>query len=323
MQDLDYKILAALKGSKDYISGEDFGARFGISRQGLWKHINKLVDKGYEISAAPHLGYQLISSPDKLYPFEIQYGLNTKVIGKNIHYEESCGSTQDIAWVLAEQNCAHGTVVVSETQKKGRGRMRRRWVSSRGGLYFSIVLRPDFVLVNEIAGITLLLGLACLYGIKEVTGIECSLKWPNDLFLGNKKAAGILCEVSAEQDRVRFIAAGIGINVNTRDLPHGAVSLFLESKKKFNRVSVLQAILFQTERVYEKARRNGFSPIFKEWQKHCSLWGRRIQVKVMHKKIEAEAVGIDEQGYLILRRDNGLLEKICSGDVIKVNPPKN
>ena len=318
-KDTDFEILKELKNTEGYVSGEDLASRFDISRQALWKHIGKLTDKGYQIIAVPHLGYKLESIPDKLYPWEIQYKLNTKKVGKDIFYHDDIDSTQDAAWKLGISNSPEGSVVISESQGKGRGRMDRKWISPKGGIYFSLLLRPDFITMQDISQITLLMGLACLRGMKKTTSIECALKWPNDLFIENKKLGGILCEVHAEPDRVHFIVAGVGINVNAKDLPKEATSLFLHTKKRYDRLAVIRGILEEVESFYEQARKKGFKDILTEWSKYCLLWGKRIKVKVLDNEIEGEARGIDERGYLLLQRDNGLIEKISSGDVIKVN----
>ncbi len=319
-KNLDYLILEELKRKGDYASGEELAGKLAISRQALWKHIGKLTDKGYEIVATPHLGYKLISSPDKFYPWEVQHNLNTRFIGKEIRYEEVIDSTQDLIWQLGLEGASEGAVVFAQAQKRGRGRIQRRWISSPGGIYFSLLLRPNFLLVREVSQITLLIALGCLRGIKKATGIECSVKWPNDIFLKGKKLGGILCEMNAEADRIRFVVAGVGINVNTRDLPLQATSLFLNLKKKVSQVEIAKRILEEIEVCYRRAKRIGFSGLLKEWEQFCFLWGKMVKVKVFNRTIEGEAIGIDENGYLLLRCNSGLIEKISAGDITKLSP---
>lgn len=319
-KDIDSLILEQLKKNAGYVSGEELAAKFDISRQALWKHIAKLGDKGYEIAATPHRGYKLVFVPDKFYPWEVKYGLNTKYIGKTVYYYDSVDSTQDLAWDLGVQGSPEGTAVFAETQKKGRGRIGRRWISAKGGIYFSLLLRPVTFLVQEISQITIILGLACIYGIKKATGVECEVKWPNDIFIGDKKLGGILCEMNAETDRVNFVVAGIGINVNTRDLPAEATSLFLYLRKKTSRVELAKRILEEIEVCYRRAQQEGFSLLIKEWSGFCFLWGKRIKVKILDKEIEGEAVGIDESGYLLLRQDTEFIKKISAGEVTRVSP---
>jgi len=316
---LDWIILDELKKDQGYVSGEQLARKLDISRQGLWKHIGNLTSKGYEIIAVPHLGYKLTSCPDKLYPWEIQHNLETSFIAKEIHHQEVLDSTQSLVWQKGLEGTKEGLVAFSETQKKGKGRLGREWVSGRGGIYFSLLLKPKFLHVQDVSQIVLIIALGVLKGIRKATGIWCAVKWPNDIFLNGKKIAGILCEINAEVDKVNFIVVGVGINVNSKDLPPQATSLFLQAKKKFSRVEIAQRVLEEIEMCYQRAEREDFSKLVSEWKQLCFLWGKRVRVKVFDKYIEGEALNIDERGYLMLRRDNGLLEKISAGDIIKVS----
>lgn len=314
-KDLGYLILTALREENGYVSGEDLARRLNITRQGLWRHIGKLESSGYQIAAVPHLGYQLLSSPDKLLPYEIQYKLNTKFIGGDIHYYEDIGSTQDAAWQLGLADCAQGTLVVSEQQRKGRGRLKRKWFAPAGGIYFSLILRPKFILLDEVAPITLLAALACIYALKKTVDLNYSLKWPNDILLGGKKIGGILCEIDAEQDKINFIVLGVGINVNSRSLPPPATSLFLAAKKTICRAELIKRILEEIEILYRRAEQEKFSFVLRQWQKFCPLWGRRVKVKILDHEIEGQALGIDEKGHLLLRKEGGIVERVSAGDV--------
>lgn len=319
-EDINYSVLETLKSTSDYISGEELAQRLRISRQALWKHISKLSERGYKISAVPHLGYRLISIPDKLYPWEIKENLPTKYMGKIIYHYNNVDSTQEIAWQLGLNGLPEGTVVIAETQKKGRGRLKRTWFSPPGGIYLSLILKPSFILINEIPRITILAGLACIYAIKKATKIECSLKWPNDIFLGEKKLGGILSEINAEQDKVNFVVLGIGINVNTKDLPPEATSLFLYTQRRFLRREIVKHLLEEMEALYEKARKEGFDSILKQWQNFCCLWNKKIKVKILNRQISGIAVGIDRNGYLLVKKENQDIELISAGDVTKISP---
>jgi BirA family transcriptional regulator, biotin operon repressor / biotin---[acetyl-CoA-carboxylase] ligase len=318
-KNIDCVIFDKLKEAKDYVSGESMAVGLGISRQGLWKHIKNFSDKGYKITALQHSGYKLVSSPDKLYPWEIKHKLKTKLIGKNIHYHDSVASTQSLLWALGLEGACEGAVVLAETQKKGKGRMQRQWVSPRGGIYFSLLLKPNFFSVKEAPQIALMIGLACVKALKQITEIEAKLKWPNDIYVNGNKFGGILCEINAEIDRINFIVVGVGLNINTRDLPPGATSLFRVTKNKFSRVEILQSLFIEIEKLYSQVKREGFEDIRSQWQQHCMLWGKRIKVKVFDRTTEGEAMGLDEEGYLRLRLDNGFIERISSGDIVKVN----
>jgi len=318
-KNLDQTILEVLKNDSGYTSGEELAKKLKISRQALWKHISNLSSKGYEIVAVPHQGYKLVSIPDKFYPEEIKYKLETKFVASQVYYYPTLDSTQTLAWKLGLEGAPEGVVVFAEAQKKGRGRMQRRWISPSGGIYFSLILKPEFLLLADVPQISLLIALACIKGIKKATGIDCQVKWPNDIILGGKKLGGILCEINAETDQIHFVVVGIGINVNSRDLPPEATSLLLNTKSNFLRLDIAKEILREIENCYLEAQQNNFSSLLSEWSQVCVLWGKRVKVKVANKTIEGEALNIDEKGYLVLRTDQGTLAKISAGDILKVN----
>lgn len=228
-------ILNFLRKSPSYLSGEDISRRFKISRAGIWKYIQELRKDGYEIEAIPHCGYKLSGIPDKLFPEEIQAGLNTRFIGRKIHHYESLSSTMDVAFNLAIDAAPEGTVVVAEGQHCGRGRMGRQWISPKAkGIYFSLILRPK-ILPNEAPKLTLLTAVAVAEAVRKTTGLSALIKWPNDIFIGEKKLGGILTELNAEVDRVKFVIIGVGINVNLKktQLPFRATSVRNELGKSF------------------------------------------------------------------------------------------
>ncbi|MBU2473630.1 MAG: biotin--[acetyl-CoA-carboxylase] ligase, partial [Candidatus Omnitrophica bacterium] len=180
------------------------------------------------------------------------------------------------------------------------------------------LLRPKSLLLSEITQISLIISLACLKGIKETTGIDCQVKWPNDILVSGKKLGGVLCEINAEADRVLFLIAGVGININSKDLPSGATSLHLYAKKKFRRLDITQEIIRQIEAAYLKVQQGESGELLAEWSKSCILWGKHLELKLSGKIIEGTAVNIDDKGYLILRVDNGTQHKVSAGDIVKV-----
>jgi BirA family biotin operon repressor/biotin-[acetyl-CoA-carboxylase] ligase len=317
-KDLDYKIFKELKKTKSYLSGQNIANKLNISRQAFWKHIKNLTDCGYKIEAVPHQGYKLKDSPDKPYPWEIRYKLGTKFIGHNVYFKQTITSTQDFIWKLGQSGAPEGTIVIAQSQKKGKGRMGRGWLSPKGGLYLSCLLRPKKILLKDISKIALVIALACIQAIEEETGVKLSVKWPNDIFLNKKKLGGILCQINAEADKINFVVVGLGININTKKLPKKMTSLFLEKENKFSLVAITKKIIEKMEQRYLELEAGKGKKLLAQWQDHCVLWGSRLRVKVLDKVIEGEAAGIDQEGYLLVRRDNGLTEKISSGDVTKV-----
>ena len=314
------KIIHFLKSSPNYISGEEISRQIKISRAGIWKYIQVLRDEGYDIVAVPHLGYKLISAPDKLLPSEIQFGLATKILGKKIVYFDSIGSTMDYAFQLGMQGAEEGTVVCAESQSKGRGRMGRNWASPKGkGIYMSVILRPKLS-PTDVAQLTLLSAVAICEVVKKVCSVKATIKWPNDLLVHNMKLAGILTELSAEMDRVRFVVIGIGLNVNTPVslLPTHSTSLKNETKQQISRIEVFQEILRHLEKWYEDFKMAGSKKMLQRWKEYSSTLGRRVRVVDTNGHVEGEAIGLDQYGGLIIRNDEGMIVKRMTGDVVQV-----
>lgn len=313
-------IIHFLKKIDGYLSGEEISRDLKISRAAIWKNIQELREEGYDIVAVPHLGYKLISSPDKLLPREIQFNLGTKILGKKIIYEDVCPSTMDVAFRLGFEGAPEGTIICAEGQNKGRGRLGRSWSSPKSkGIYASIILRPSLP-PNTVSQLTLLSAVALCEAIKKTCGVQLFIKWPNDLLVGNKKLAGILTEMSAEMDRVRFVVIGFGINVNTpvNLLPSTATSLKNEIHLSVSRVELLQEILRSLEKWYEVLQAQGFARIIERWKEYSITLGRRVRVEGIREHMEGEAIDVDQEGSLIIRSDSGIKFKRMAGDVVFV-----
>ena len=311
------RIIQFLKESDGYISGEEISQRLKISRAAIWKHMQELRAHGYEIAAVPHLGYQLVTCPDKLLGYEIQSGLNTKIIGKKVIVLDTVTSTMDEAFRLGMENCPEGTVVCAEAQSKGRGRLGRAWISPKArGLYFSFVLRPSLPL-NQLAQLTLMSAVALAEAIENISDLRPSIKWPNDILLGNRKLAGILTELRAESDQVKFVIVGVGLNVNTSShhLTPQAVSLKIAAGHSFDRTQVFQAILRSLEKWYLKLLHHEFAQVMEEWKKRECTLNKWVRITDPTGMIEGQAIDLDEDGALLIRKDNGLVIKKTAGDV--------
>ena len=311
------RIIQFLKESDGYISGEEISQRLKMSRAAIWKYMQELRAQGYEIAAVPHLGYQLVTCPDKFLSYEIQFGLNTKIMGKKVIVMDTVSSTMDEAFRLGNENCDEGTVVCAEAQSKGRGRLGRIWTSPKGkGLYFSLVLRPSLPL-NLLAQLTLMSAVALAEAIESVSALKPLIKWPNDILLENEKLAGILTELRAESDQVQFVIVGIGLNINTsaQHLPLGASSLKVAAGHSFDRTEVFQAVLRSLEKGYLKLLNRGFSQIMEDWKKRSATLNKRVRITDSSGIIEGQAIDLDEDGALLIRKDNGLVVKKSAGDV--------
>jgi len=312
------KILGILKKRQGYISGEEISSRLKITRQALWKHIENLRVAGYDIAAVPHLGYQLVSSPDRLFPFEVTHGLNTKLIGKSISYFDTLPSTMDIALQLALRGSGDGTIILAESQGRGRGRFNREWFSPKyKGIYFSLILRPK-IAPNSTPILTLLAAVSISEAIKEVAGIEARIKWPNDILIHNKKLGGILTELNARMNITHFVIIGIGLNVNNdkKSLVAGATSLKEQKKEEINRVELLQEILRRIEINYILFQNRSFEAILDKWRRCNVTLGKRVRIVLGENSFEGEALDIDNDGALLLRGDSGLVQKVTSADTV-------
>jgi len=312
------KILDYLDKGHDYVSGDQISRHLGISRQALWKHIQELKDLGYEILAIPHLGYRLQSCPDRLFAFEVSRNLHTKFTGKTIHYFDYLSSTMDLAMQLGMRSSAAGTLVLAESQTKGRGRLGRVWFSPKyKGIYFSLILRPEISPADSPI-LTTLAAVSITEAVKQNLGLESQIKWPNDLFMNKKKYAGILTEMNAEMDKINFVVMGAGINVNNdnKSLIAQSTSLKEQLGQAVNRVSLLQEILKKTEENYFLLRSKGNEAIINKCRSLSSTLGKRVKIYCRDKHIEGSAVDIDKDGGLLVRKETGLIQKVMSGDVI-------
>ncbi|MEI6831127.1 MAG: biotin--[acetyl-CoA-carboxylase] ligase [Candidatus Omnitrophota bacterium] len=312
------KILEYLKKKHDYLSGDEISHSLGISRQGLWKHIQDLKDSGYDIVAVPHLGYRLESCPDRLFPIEIAHGLNTKFVAKKINYFDYLVSTMNLAMQLGIQQAGNGTLVLAESQTKGRGRLGRSWFSPKyKGIYLSLILRPKITPVASPI-LTLLTAVSICEAVKEVTDLDVQIKWPNDILIHNKKLAGILTEMNAEVDKVNFVVIGIGLNVNNdrKSLIAGATSLKEQVGRTISRILVLQELLRRIEKNYSLLEDKGSEIIIDKWRSFTITLGRRVKVYCQNKHVEGQATDIDQDGGLLIRKDSGIIQKVMSGDVM-------
>lgn len=315
---MEEKIIELLKDKQEYLSGEELSGALKVSRQALWKHINFLRDLGYDIAAVPHLGYRLVSVPDRLYDFQVYQGLKTKSFGRRMIYFDSLSSTMDMATNLALKGAKEGTAVLAETQTKGRGRLGRVWHSPKyKGLYFSLILRPKISL-DKASIITLLAGVSICEAVKEILGLGLQIKWPNDILMHNKKLGGILTEIKAEVDEVNFIIIGVGLNINndSKTLISGSTSLKECKSEQVSRLAILQEVFYRLEVNYHILEKNGPKAIIEKWRQFAITLGRRVKVYSHKEHLEGEAFDIDSDGGLLIRNDSGITHKVLSGDIL-------
>lgn len=318
---MEEEILNALRSRRDeYLSGEEMSRLAGVSRTAVWKEIEKLRAEGYKILAQPHEGYRLVGIPDRLTAQELTWNLATKRIGRRVHAYDSTDSTMDLAHRLAAAGEPEGAVVVAEGQNQGRGRIGRRWISPKGkGICASVILRPQIPL-SEAACLTLLAAVAVARAVRTGADLQPQIKWPNDVLIGGKKVAGVLTELNAELNRIRYLVLGIGLNVNTprAQLPAQATSLAEETGEPVDRVGFARTLLLEIDRAYSQFIEEGALGILDEWRRHALFLGRRIRVALPGRTVDGQALDVDPSGALLVRTDAGMIESISAGDVLIV-----
>lgn len=322
----DAAILNALRRSQGQgISGAALSGQLGISRAAIWSRVEELRSLGYEIEASPHTGYRLIKTPNVLHADDLLTRLShPRVIGRDIRVFKQTTSTNDVVEKLARDGVAEGVVVFAETQTKGRGRMSRRWESSAGkGLWFSVLLRPKMV-PQAATRITIAVATALVRAIQSSVAVDLEIKWPNDVLIRGQKIAGILTEMSAEVDTIRYLILGVGLNVNQSanefppELNGLATSLSIASGAEVDRAPLAARILDELERDYRRILEGDFETVANEWERQCTTIGRRVRIRAGDREVEGCAESIDGEGALLLRTRHGNVERILGGDVTVV-----
>ncbi|MBI2816640.1 MAG: biotin--[acetyl-CoA-carboxylase] ligase [Acidobacteria bacterium] len=302
------------------LSGTKLCSELHVPQSTLWDWVERLRSMGLEIRGVPGTGYQLMKVPDVLTPHTIRRRLHRGEFGCRIHHLYKTDSTMNEAGRLAVAGAPHGTVIVAEEQTAGRGRLGHAWMSEpRVGLYFTLVLRP--ALMPAAAPIlTLLCGVAVAEALQELTALPMDLRWPNDVMCRDKKCAGILVEMTAEPERIAYVLAGFGINVNHAAIPAElateATSLCLETGRTFSRVEILAAVLARMEHYYERLLKEGPAVIVERFSQ-ISSYSRGKRVKVIDSKdgLAGVTAGLSPEGVLLVQRDDGKMERVLSGHV--------
>jgi BirA family transcriptional regulator, biotin operon repressor / biotin---[acetyl-CoA-carboxylase] ligase len=318
------KIVRLLKSyQSDFLSGEQLSRSLNLSRAAVWKHIKKLQSFGYKIQSRPNLGYKLLAKPELLLPWEVTDGLQTDTLGRKIYYFDVIDSTQSFALRLASKPYENGSVVIAGRQTKGRGRLNRKWVSPKGGIWLSILLKPDFE-VSCVSLFPMITSLALAKAIEKALKLKTKLKWPNDVTLNRKKVAGILIDASIESNKIDYLIIGVGINfkiqprtvsrlVKNSENFYGSTTLITKNKDACP-VELLQKFLYELEQLYKKILSDNLNEIRKEWIKRSSTIGRNIIISTPHGPIEGKAISIDENGALLLS-NKGKIRRLLVGDV--------
>lgn len=303
------------------VSGQEIADQFGLSRTAIWKYVKELELDGYEIGTVRKKGYFLITVPDKVNAANIKKHLNTQTYGQTIHYYETLESTQFIAHDESQNGAQDGTLIISEEQTLGKGRMSRPWNSTFGkGIWMSLIVRPNLA-PHQAPQMTLVAAVAVTRAIEEITGIHPDIKWPNDILINGKKVTGILTELQADPDRVKAIILGIGINVNQSpddfpvELSTIATSLKIALGSEVNRSKLIAKVLEFLEQYTKIYEMHGFAPIKLLWEGYSNTVGKRIRAVMLNEVLDGTAIGISDEGLLKIRLEDGTVRGIYSADI--------
>ena len=314
------KILQMLKEADGFISGQEICSRLGVSRTAVWKAIKQLREDGYDIEAVNNKGYRLGQVPDVIYEQELRSLLHTKWFGSKILYFDSIDSTNNELKRQAETQVCHGLLAVAEEQTAGRGRRGHAWVSPPGtGIWFSFLLKPQ-ISPDKASMLTLVAAIAVARAISETTGLVSQIKWPNDIVVNKKKVCGMLTELSAEMTQVNYVVIGIGINANNREFPdeikETATSLYIEFGKPVKRAAVIEAVGRYFEQYYDAFIKAGdLSLIMNEYNEMLVNAGNQVRIISGDSEEIYTAVGINPQGELVVKDEDGNIKDIRSGEV--------
>jgi BirA family transcriptional regulator, biotin operon repressor / biotin---[acetyl-CoA-carboxylase] ligase len=321
---LKNKILDTLYRSKgDYVNSTVLASELDVTKTEIWENIQQLIDQGYIIDSSPKMGYRLVKIPNLLLPNEIKRNLNTQYIGNKIHYFKEVDSTNEVAKALAKEDAVEGTTIIAERQSRGKGRHGKKWISPSGGVWMSIILRPEISPVKA-PNLTLITGVAVAKTIKMEYDLDVGIKWPNDIIIGEKKVCGILIEVNTHMDTIDYLIVGIGIDANVDvdlfppDLREGATSLKHELKKEISGVKLVQRFLKNFEIVYNDFKEGSFLDILKDWRKFSKTVGNYVEIIKRTETVRGEAVGINNEGALIIELDDGNFRKVISGECFHI-----
>ncbi|MDD3398120.1 MAG: biotin--[acetyl-CoA-carboxylase] ligase [Candidatus Methanomethylophilaceae archaeon] len=322
MNEKAFEALGMLEGTEQAVPSTAMAETLGVDPSEVAALIEDLSSLGYDIESSAE-GHRLIGRSDLLLPYELKRQLRTRFIGHQAVYRDNTPSTLSIAKDMAEKGDPqelHGLVVLAEEQTGGQGRMGREWFSPRGGIWATVLLKPK-IPVDRLFMVTMAGSVAIARAIRREYDIGALIKWPNDIFIGSKKVAGLLQEISVDDDEVNYVLLGMGIdaNIDIADLPEEvrdiAVSLKDEMGETIDRNRLLARVLKELELRILQLESGEYDTILREWKSICLSLNRRVQVKTLLKTVRGEAVGIDRHGALLVRKDNGVIEKVFAGDI--------
>ncbi len=318
--DTSDRLVEILLSAKAPISGEEMGRTLGLSRTAVWKAVRRLRDLGYEVNAVPRKGYLLQTIPDRLYSVVLRRNLKCRRLAAEIEYFETIDSTNREAKKSAAAGAKDGLLVIAEEQTHGRGRLDRTWTSPKGAnLLFSLVCRPP-IPPQRVFRLNMVASVSIAEAVESLTPLTPEIKWPNDIYIGRRKLAGLLTEFSAGPDSLDYAVVGIGLNVNFDPKNHPeisdtATSVYAETGRRWSRVELLAGILGRMDVWYDKLLAGEDGNLASEWNRRSLVLGREVEIRSFDDVLRGTAETIDESGALILTDENGSQVRVTCGDV--------
>ncbi|WP_460000509.1 biotin--[acetyl-CoA-carboxylase] ligase [Paradesulfitobacterium aromaticivorans] len=313
-----HKILDLLVARpREFVSGEQISQELNLTRAAIWKQIKGLKEAGYEIEAQTKNGYRLLATPLALDAWAVAQELKTERLGRELYLYEEISSTNEKAKELARQGAAHGAVVIGRRQTAGHGRMQRLWESPPGGLWMSVVLRPNLSLADA-SKLTLVTSVAVVGALREMGELKPGIKWPNDVIFEGKKLAGILAEVVGEWTTIQTMVLGIGVNANLErkdlspELSAGSLQELLGCPLDLNKLAA--GILEKLEEGLNIFERDGFAPLRELWLERALGIGRECAIEKGGQVYRGIMRGIAADGELVVEVD-GQDHKFAAGEV--------
>ena len=278
---------------------------------------NKTINEGEFAELVKEIGKQETSY---IKDSEITKDLTTQYIGRNLYIYNEVSSTNTIAKFLSENDVENGSVVICEKQNAGKGRSGKFWESPLGGIWLSIILKPD-VDYSKLPIITLATGVAVAKALKKI-GIENpEIKWPNDIIINDRKICGILTESVSKLNNIESVIIGVGIdaNIDTHQLPeelqNTTTTIKEELGKSIDENHLIKIFFEEFEEIIEIFNQNRYEEILKEWRKRSYSIGKIVEVrKPFNNYYDAYVLGISKEGALVVERNDGSLEKVFSGE---------
>lgn len=317
------KILGVLSENKEELSLEEVASILNVNKNRIEEHIESLKSEGIEFKISDEK-YKILNSEKKKLIDELKESIKGLNLDYNFFYFKEVGSTNNIAKMMAENGAKEGSIVIADKQIKGKARGGKKWESPDGGLWLSIVLRPKSF-PSKAPIMTLATGVAVAKTLQSL-GIDAGIKWPNDILIGDKKICGILTEANTTFNVLDYIIVGIGLDSNveidlfTNDVKKRVTTMKKELNEEVSNIKFIELFLKNFDEVYTKFKDKKIIEILNEWRKLSTTIGKKVEIRQpLGRVYHGDAIGINNEGMLIIEEEDGNLRRIVSGECIIKN----